>query len=314
MFGPNISTRIDVTVDYHHRESKFSDVHREVLDLLRAKLAIPSTHEVIIYTGSGTLAVEAFISSFRGTLRVDTLDFESDKFAKRWKVLVEHYGKYDPSSDHSMKVLFETSQSRYNGDSNATFVDAVSGFPFWPAPRSPVWSTVSSKLLGAAPVLSLLVVEREFLNKHFEDTPSYLSPFKYLEYQKIGETPFTPAIPLFQDFRDKLRAFDITALRERISSHHEMLLEVIGPENVVNKDLSPTLTVNPGVIPEEVVTRWNLYGQKGGGRVQIFLYSEVSEKYAMLAKDIKRARELLCRKERTSQPEEKRVSSPLTST
>ncbi len=314
MFGPNVSTRIDVTVDYHHREARFAAIHREILALFREKFAIPSSSEIVIYTGSGTLAVEAFIASYRGSLRVDTSDIENDKFAKRWKTLLEYYGKHDPSSDRSIKVLFETSQSQYNGDQNATFVDAVSGFPFWPAPRSPVWSTVSSKLLGAAPVLSLLVVDKDFLRDNLEDTPSYLSPFKYVEYQKIGETPFTPALPLFQDFRDKLQAFDVVALREKIAHHHALLMNVIGAENVVSPDLSPTLTINPGVIPEEVVARWNLYGQKGGGRVQIFLYSETSDKYEMLAKDIERTRGQVCQRKPQTQAEQRRVLSPSTST
>lgn len=314
MFGPNVSTRIDITVDYHHREERFAAIHREVVGLFRDKFSIPSNYEIAIYTGSGTLAVEAFIASYRGSLRVDTPDIENDKFARRWKTLLQHYGKYDPTSDRSMKVLFETSQSQFNGDLNATFVDAVSGFPFWPAPRSPVWSTVSSKLLGAAPVLSLLVVDKDFLRDNLEDTPSYLSPFKYLEYQKIGETPFTPALPLFHDFRDKLRSFDIAALREQIASRHALLLDVIGAENVVTSDLSPTLTVHPGVIAEEVVARWNLYGQKGGGRVQIFLYSETSDKYEMLAKDIQRTRGQVCQKEPRSRTDQKRVSLPSTST
>lgn len=312
MFGPNISTRIDVTVDYHHREVKFSDMNREILSIFREKFSIPENYEIVIYTGSGTLAVEAFIASYRGSLRVDTSDIENDKFARRWKGLLEYYGKYDPSSERSIKVLFETSQSQYNGDQNATFVDAVSGFPFWPAPRSPVWSTVSSKLLGASPVLSMLVVDKDFLRDNLQDTPSYLSPFKYLEYQKIGETPFTPAIPLFQDFRDKLKAFDVGALREKIARNHTLLMDVIGAENVVNRELSPTLTVNSGVIPDEVVARWNLYGHKGAGRVQIFLYSETSDKYAMLAEDIQRARGLLCQKERNTRSEQRRALSPST--
>lgn len=314
MFGPNVSTRIDVNVDYHHREAKFSDMHREILSTFREKFSIPDNYEIVIYTGSGSLAVEAFIASYRGSLRVDTPDIENDRFAKRWRGLLEHYGKYNPASDRSIKVLFETSQSLYNGEQNATFVDAVSGFPFWPAPRSPVWSTVSSKLLGSAPVLSLLVVDKDFLRDNLEDTPSYLSPFKYLEFQKIGETPFTPAIPLFQDFRDKLKAFDVVALRDNVARNHAMLLDVIGADNVVSSELSPTLTVNPGVIPEEVVTRWNLYGHKGVGRVQIFLYSETTEKYTMLAEDIQRARGLLCRKSHQSHAEPRRALSPSTST
>lgn len=297
MFGPNISTQIACSIDYHHREARFSSIHKEILTLLRNKFSIPESYEIIIYTGSGTLAVEAFISSFKGGMRVDSVEIEQEKFANRWRGLLRHYNKYDEASAFSLKVLFETSRSQYNGDWGATFVDAVSGFPFWPAPRSPAWCTVSSKLLGAAPVLSLLVIDRNFMQTHLEENPSYLNPFKYLEYQSIGQTPFTPALPLFADLLQKLRAFDVIRLRDQIASNYARLIEVIGAENLVNAELSPVLTVKPGVIPQHIVDRWTLYANNATGQVQIFLYSESEESFSMLARDLA----TLCRIEPASE-------------
>lgn len=296
MFGPNASSSINCNVDYHHREEKFSVIYRDVLTLLRAKFEIPQNYEIIVYTGSGTLAVEAFIASFKGSLRVDSLDTETEKFANRWTQLVRHYGKYNENSDHSIKVLFETSRSQYNGDLNATFVDAVSGFPFWKAPASPAWVTVSSKMLGSVPVLGILVMDRDFIGRFIEDTPSYLNPIKYLNHQKVWETPFTPAMPLFQDFREKLRSFDVGALRRQVATNFDLLTPLIGEENLINADLSPVLTVRAGGIPQQVIERYCLYGKTAGGNIQIFLYSESAEKYAMLAEDIKRAKSRLCSK------------------
>jgi aspartate aminotransferase-like enzyme len=294
MFGPNPSTTIHLKVDYHHRESRFADIHTEALALFREKFNIPLNYEVIIFTGSGTLAVEAFIASFRGKLAIQSSNLQTERFAARWKGLLEHYGKYEASSEISMKVQFETSQSLYNGDSNATFVDAVSAFPFWSAPRSPAWSTVSSKILGAAPVLSILVVEQTFLREYLADTPSYLSPFKYLEFQKKGETPFTPAMPLFQDFRDKLRVFNLAQVREQIAENHSLLVDAIGAENLVSAELTPVLTILPGVLPEDLAKRWTLYGQGGAGKLQIFLYSEAPGEYIRLANEIRQVKREPC--------------------
>jgi aspartate aminotransferase-like enzyme len=311
MFGPNVSTNLQCSVDFHHREKRFADVHKEILALFRHKFEVPSSYEIIVYTGSGTLAVESFISAFKGTMRVDSHDIDQEKFANRWRGLLKHYGKFDESSDHSIKVLFETSRSQYNGDANATFVDAVSGFPFWPTPKSSAWCTVSSKLLGAAPVLSVLVINREFMQAHLEDSPSYLNPFKYLEYQKVGETPFTPAMPLFVDFLKTLRAFDVVRLREQVAANYTRLVQVIGVENLVNTELSPVLTVKPGVVSPEVVARWTLYGNKQNGQVQIFLYSESDDNYEKLARDIAESKSSVWQADPQAQSDEGKRLSPL---
>jgi aspartate aminotransferase-like enzyme len=314
MFGPNVSTKIECAIDFHHREKRFSGIHKELLAVFRDKFDIPSTHEIIIFTGSGTLAVESFISSFKGSLSVESVEIEREKFANRWRGLLKHYGKYDQSSQFSIKVLFETSRSQYNGDMNATFVDAVSGFPFWPAPRSPAWCTVSSKLLGGAPVLSILVLDRAFMNAHLEDSPSYLNPFKYLEYQKLGETPFTPAMPLFVDLLEKLKGFDVAKLRRQVAENYTRLVDVIGAENLVNPELSPVLTVKPAVISPEVISRWSLYDNKQTKQVQIFLYSESDEKYESLARDIAESKGGLWQPDTQEQSPEKKVLSLLIST
>jgi hypothetical protein len=312
MFGPNISGRIDCQVDYHHREERFSSIYEEIVSLFRSKFHIASNYEIIIYTGSGSMAVEAFISSFKGKLRVDSIDLANEKFANRWAQLLKYYGKYDEKSHHSIKVFFETSRSQLNGDQNATFVDSVSGFPFWSAPSSPAWATVSSKMLGSAPVLGLLFLERSFMETYMEDSPSYFSPFKYLEQQKMWQTPFTPAIPLFQDLRDKLAQFNVADLRERVAARYQLLVSVIGEENLINPELSPVLTIKPGVIPLEVVDRWSLYGKTSGSNIQIFLYSESSEKYAMLADDIEKASKRVCRKSRSRSEGVAKALSPST--
>lgn len=291
MFGPNVSTKINIATDFHHREEAFEDVYSDIIETFRQKFDIPSDYEILVITGSGTLGVEAFISSFRGRLRVESPDLKREKFAGRWRDMIHHYGKYDERSSHTIKVMYETSLSKYNGDAPATFVDAISGFPFWPAPQALAWSTVSSKLLGAAPVLSILVMQSDFMRDYIDSNPSYLNPWKYLEFQRINQTPFTPAIPLFQDLRERLLNFNIIELRQRIETNFNILLSSIEDEELINRDITPVMTIPKDIIPPEVVHKWSLYSHRGGPYVQIFMYSETIDNYEMLAADIKKARQ-----------------------
>jgi hypothetical protein len=290
MFGPNVSSKINITTNFHHREDAFEVVYSDIIRIFRAKFDIPSDYDILIITGSGTLSVEAFISSFRGNLRVESPDITNDKFAGRWRDMINHYGKYDERSLNSIRVMYETSLSRYNGDAEATFVDAISGFPFWPAPRALAWSTVSSKLLGAAPVLGILVIQRDFMRDYIDNSPSYLNPWKYLEFQRTNQTPFTPAIPLFQDLRDRLLNFDVSELRRRIETNFNILLTSLEDQEIINRDITPVMTLPKDIIPPEVIHKWSLYSHKGGPYVQIFMYSETIDQYEMLAADIKKTR------------------------
>jgi aspartate aminotransferase-like enzyme len=288
MFGPNVSRSVTLTVDFHHREPTFISLFQETRDTFRSKFSIPDNYVILFFSGSGTMALEAFASSFKGSFAVKSEDLETEKFAHRMKSFAERYGKYDPNSSNFTYVQYETSQSKYNQpDPNATFVDCVSSFPYWPAPKAPVWVTVSSKMLAAMPVISIMVVDEQFLLENFEPAPGYLNPLNYYEYQKRNQTPFTPSIPLFTDFNNILKGFSVERLQDQVNSRFEMFREILGDENLSNRDVSPVMTIPRGVISEEIVSKWSLYGCTTQQPIQLFLYSESDKAYDELARDIR---------------------------
>ena len=292
MFGPNISRKLDVQVPYHHRSEEFVTIHGDLVALFRDKFAIPKNYEILFYTGSGTLCIESFISHFDGALSIRSDDLTKDKFAQRWVNIARHYGKLDETSPHELVVHYETSHSKVNDIRNATFVDAVSSFPYFETPTSPAWATVSSKILGSVPVLGIMVIDRDFLeNNMTKESPSYMNPRSHRTYQSEGQTPFTPALPLFADLYEQLRSFDVHAMRDTIRTNHALIRDALGEENLINSDLSPVITVKSGVIPDELARKWKLYGYLSKDvpqKLQIFLYAEEPELYEQLATDLAR--------------------------
>jgi aspartate aminotransferase-like enzyme len=293
MFGPNPTREIaNIKVNYHHREASFIDLYEKLIFLFREKFSIPSQYEIFIYTGSGSLVIESFVAGFNESLKVLSNDFEREKFAKRWYDLVSFYNKYEDTSPNSMYVEYETSCSQYNGlKSNVVFTDAVSSFPYYPTPISPAWATVSSKLLGGLPVLGIFVIEKQFLDDHFDpDSPSYLNPHKYHTFQKVWQTPFTPSIFLFQDFYESLKKFDVKKQRQEIEENFTLIKDAFSGQN--NFSLpeipSPVITLPRDILSEKLIKKWQLYGIATKNNIQIFLYSEEQSLYQKLAKDIKK--------------------------
>lgn len=262
-------------------------IYKKAHDLFRKKFSIPTEYEIIFFSGSGTLAIESFISHFKGKLAVLSDDFENEKFASRWKDMAAHYGKYDENSPHKIYVQLETSQSKYNGEKDVVLTDAISAFPFFPTPKSPAWVTVSSKLIGGMPVLGVLAIKKDFMNKFLRgDGPSYLNPFLYTKFQAVNQTPFTPAMPLFEDLCSSLEKLNVAKLRREIVERYSLFVQALGRENIIGDTLGPVITLKNNVLSKKLAQKWNLYGHSSNGRIQIFLYSESDKFYRQLAKDI----------------------------
>jgi len=262
-----------------------------LVDTFRQKFNIPKDYEIIFTTMSGTGTMEAFISHFTESMSVEAGDFTKEKFARRWKDIASYYSKYDAASQNVLKVQYETAISLYNGPigSNVVCTDAISSFPYFETPNSPAWVTVSSKMLGAAPVVGIMVIKRDWLeNRMKKDSQSYLNPYLYFRYQNNHQTPFTPAMPLFSDLLQTLQSFNIDENRQKINKHYEILVEALGLESFVNPSPSPVLTLKDGVIKTELAKRWDLYGANTQGPIQIFLYSGSTEQYQKLADEIRK--------------------------
>lgn len=285
MFGPTPSCAIRESVDFSHREPRFFDLLDSTAFLFQNKFDLHD-FDILFLTGSGTLSIEALIYSCMAPVEIEGPE---GKFTQRWKCLADHYNKLKPSMPPvSLSCGFETSICRsFTGSRD--LLDAVSSFPYYPIPKAVFgFGTVSSKQLGAAPVLAIIGVRKECWHRFgSSDVPSYLNLKLYRDYLEASQTPFTPAYALLSDLKVKLEHFDLDDLRQRIRTVSTMIVDHFGEENIIGDKIGPALTIKAGSISQNVAKKWNLYGywqQKQD--LQIFTYSENPSFYAEFLRDV----------------------------
>ena len=291
MFGPNIPGVISEKILFHHREKDFFDLYADVISTFKNRFNISDDYKVAIVNGSGTLAIESFVFSFKESLKL--LGVPGD-FKKRWKSLLTTYGKYNIESENSFYCQYETSRSTYQYFPNPTLLDCVSSFPYYDVPLgTKCWVTVSSKMIGAAPVLGIIVIRKDLIDK-LEDKSkySYLNLNNLLEYRKYNQTPQTPMIPLYADFLKKLSSFNKVELKDRIIYRCQRLVSIIGEENIIGDREGPVLTLSPDYhIPETIEHDYAIYGSQSISKKtrQIFVYSESDKTFDEMIKRYKLA-------------------------
>ncbi len=295
MFGPNVRASIRVRIDYHHRQEKFFSIYENILRRLRSLFRIDDSFEIVLVTGSGTATIETVISSYRGTFRVGGAE---GTFRNRWIELARHHHKLDDRGDLII-VQLETSKSILNdpGDERPFFVDGISSFPYYDRPPEvQIFATVSSKILGAAPVLGIVIFKKSLVDRFIAaDDFTYFNMNRLLMYGRERQTPHTPAIPLFADLLAKLERFDLAQVRGRIDHHSEILVDALGEENFIGQRRCPVLTLrDPDILPAWILEKYSIYGQwpfgKAKKNIQIFTYSERTRSYERLARDFKKIR------------------------
>ena len=288
MFGPNVKTRIDQLVDFHHRESRFFDLYRELVDTFKVRFSLSADYEVVIVNGSGTLAIETIVYSFLGTFKLQGAE---GNFRTRWESLLTNYGKLDNSKGMSFFCQLETSRSILQNFDNPFFVDCVSSFPYVSPPKdAQVWVTVTSKILGAAPVLGVVVFKKSILES-FRDKShySYLNFLNLVEFGKFNQTPQTPPIPLYLDFLEKLKVFNVTECIDSINYRCDILTEILGKENFIGDTRCPVLTFNKDLIGD-VASKYDIYGSHSASSPlrQIFVYAQDDQEFELLVKDLRK--------------------------
>jgi aspartate aminotransferase-like enzyme len=295
MFGPNVRNSINVDLDYHHREEKFFAIYKEIQRVFRKKFAVDDAYEIVVITGSGTLAIEIVINSYKGTFNVLGAD---GVFKDRWAALAKHYGKAD-ANGKNLLVHLETSSSQLNDvKAHKPFVlDCISAFPYYDIPRdTDIAITVSSKILAAAPVLGIVLFKRDLLKDMIDfDDFTYLNLRRIYEYGRQGQTPHTPAIPLYEDLLRKLRDFDLAAVRAQIKHNSGLIVDALGKEHFIGETVCPVLTFKNEVqIPDWFLERHPLYGKANAGlkdsHYQVFTYSDTRAAYESLADDLRKIR------------------------
>jgi len=162
----------------------------------------------------------------------------------------------------------------------------VSAFPYYrPAPDTLVWTTVSSKQLGAAPVCSLVVVRPEAWEWLLRDGEeySYLNLRRYKDALLKGQSPHTPAIALLDDLNWTLRTFDPDTQRRLIDARRALVTSALPPDSYYGE--GPVLVLKAGAVSERIIQHFDLYPGKNGR--QLFLYSGSDEDYERLVCAIK---------------------------
>jgi aspartate aminotransferase-like enzyme len=243
----------------NHRGDTFRGLYKGILD--RTRHLFQTTGDVVVFSSSGTGGVEAAVwnivrpgevvivpvfGEFSGRL-AETVEMAGGKAVR----VNSEFGSVPPLKDivnamdgqKGFKALFlvhnETSTgvavpyveeaTREAGERGAfAVVDAISSLGGYEIPVDKwgvdVCITGSQKCIAAPPGLALLSVSAkvvEYLRRSPPKTRYFEIP-RYLEYGARGETPFTPALPLFYALDEALKELLEEGLARRVERHDKM--------------------------------------------------------------------------------------------
>ncbi|KKN67999.1 hypothetical protein LCGC14_0455550 [marine sediment metagenome] len=285
--GPNARSHSGSAQSFHHRSPEYAGLLYSLEETFREKFNVRPSSSVLFLTGSGSLANEAVAASLTVPLYVSGVQYEFGSRLQRY--LRAHDNLDDRVAGRHAWVGYETSASlKMSGPPSAqfTFVDMVSAFPYYlPDPSWDIWTTVSSKQLGALPVIGIVVVAERAWQHLLKESEaySYLNLARYRAYQALGQPPHTPAIPLLYDLLTTLSEFDRDVLVAQIDRRRSLLAEVVPPEHNIGK--GPVFTI-ADVVRAEVVQRFGLY--PGKNCWQVFLWSGEDDDYDELRRELQR--------------------------
>lgn len=247
--GPvNLSERVRSTLlspDLCHREAEFADLQEEIRQHLLALYGLdPERWAAVLLSGSGTVAMEAMISSLvppEGKLLI----LENGVYGERLSQIAQlhrithtalHYEwgaaiklkqledtlKADPDITHVAVVHHETTTGRLNDlatigarcrrHNRPLLVDGVSSFGA-EALAFEAWGITAlagtaNKCLHGVPGAAFVLVSRDNLPTHGPARTLYLDLATYCRAQDRRSTPFTPAVQCFYALREALRELD----------------------------------------------------------------------------------------------------------
>jgi aspartate aminotransferase-like enzyme len=243
----------------NHRGDSFRELYRGVLD--KTKHLFQTEGDVVIFSSSGTGGVEAAVWNLVRPGDVVVVPVFGE-FSSRLAETVEmaggravrvnsEFGEVPTleqvakamDEEKEFKALFlvhnETSTgvaapyleeaSKMARDHGAlSVIDAISSLGGYSIPVDrwgvDVCITGSQKCIAAPPGLALLSVSQkvEELLKKSPPKTRYFDIPRYLEYGARGETPFTPALPLFYALDEALKELLEEGLAKRVERHDRM--------------------------------------------------------------------------------------------
>ena len=237
-----------------HRSEHFKAVNDELRELL--KYLFQTDYDVALFSGSGTAGVEASVSNLlRKGDRV--LNLANGKFGERLNELSKVFAeptllKFDWGKGMDLDALERAmSTGKYRavtlchnetstGVTNpakevgeivkkhgAFFIldgiTAVGGIPVHPKEYgADVVIFGSQKCVGAPAGLAGICVSPEALAAMYDDTSYYLNVKKHVKKLKEGDTPWTPAIPLFLAMREALRMLKEEGIENRLEKTRQL--------------------------------------------------------------------------------------------
>ena len=257
----------------NHRGPEF----KRLLDESREKLQsiFKTENDILILNGSGTCAMEAAVGNVGKEKRFVAL--ENGKFGERLRILTELYGSstsvmadwgmsieidqikqaLDLGADAVTIVHNETSTGMTNDvqqiaalcrkRDTLVIMDGVSSIGGIQAPIDK-WGvdiafTGSQKCLGLPPGLSMVSISDRAWDiiKAAAWRPYYADLLAYKEAAEKGQTPYTPAVPLFFALEEALKLFEVEGLEAHIGRNSTYASSIRTAVQAMGLELFPTL-------------------------------------------------------------------------
>jgi aspartate aminotransferase-like enzyme len=245
----------------HHREPEFEKIYAEIREGM--KYLFQTKNEVLIFTSSGTGAMEGAVSNLLSQ-GDKAIVIRGGKFGERWGELCKAYGiefipidvewgkAVDPKrikelleSDPSIRAVYTQASETSTGvrhpiqaiadlvkryEDKAIVVDAITGIGVFNIPTD-AWGldvviSGSQKALMLPPGLSFATLSDKAWKLVEKSTlPKYYFDFKKeLKNTKKNQSSYTPAISLYVGLRESLRMIRSEGL-EAVFHRHEKLAE-----------------------------------------------------------------------------------------
>jgi len=260
MLPPEVLLRMAEPI-MHHREPEFEKIFAEIREGL--KYLFQTKNEVLIFTSSGTGAMEGAVSNIlsKGDKAIVV---RGGKFGERWGEICKAYGigfipvdvewgkAVDPKrikelleSDPSIRAVYTQASETSTGvkhpieaiadlvkryEDKVIVVDAITGIGVFTIPTD-AWGldvviSGSQKAMMLPPGLSFAALSDKAWKLAEKSTlPKYYFDFKKeLKNTKKNQSSYTPAISLFVGLRETLRMIREEGL-EAIFHRHEKLAE-----------------------------------------------------------------------------------------
>ncbi len=244
--GPaNISERVRGALtrpDICHRDEEFTQLFVETKTLLKQALQIHNdSHEVVLFSGSGTLAIESLLTcltNWNQTLLVISNGVYGERamditriYGIRAEELKFNWGEppdldmveeeikrpeiggiylvHHETTTGLLNPLKETSilAKKYNKLILADTISSIGGEKIDPNWGLDAILGSANKCFRGVPGVSFAIISRDFLEiAHRRERRSYYSDLiTHLEREKKGETPFTPPVHALFAFREALK-------------------------------------------------------------------------------------------------------------